>query len=272
MESMVPSFLTHHEVDRILGGGSRGPRRRQRLQAERVLPEPFDLGRVNRVNLKIFPSFALAGLLRDLLDVPGGTDALRAQTQQIFKAESFLYLMDSLKRLTGESSGWRFDKLLAQLAQRAPEPLLAWTDLVGSSEGQLGEWGITIARQLGQIDRVAHGIYVVDFAREARESFDRAASPVRKGQCVSVERVSVRSSALSFVMPTLAVPEPEDATDRELAAWFKKMMTPAVAIPSAILDEDRVDHAEHLPYRRASSPRPARWRGAGTMTRVPHNA
>lgn len=268
MATFAPPFITNREVDIFLGGGERGPRKRQRLSHEKLLPRPADLGRVRRYNIGVFPRFALVGLMSELGQLSGATQSLTALTKRAFELGAFAQLADAVRASAREMDSWSFDLLLRDVLERAEPAIAEWTACVDAAECELHEgFGIGFVTTLGLVERVASGIITISLEAGGTERFpaDRVAGSVEKGRAVAIERVRVMGSEMNFVMPSTAtVP---DAEDRALASWFSAMMTP-VAEKATVAATPDDSTPEHLPYSRQSAPRRARWRGASTMTRV----
>lgn len=266
MSIFSPTFITNREVDHFLGGGERGPRKRQRLRNDNQLPVPAQIGRVRRFNIALFPRFALVGLVGGLSRLPGASDAVMRFSQRAFELGAFAHLADAVRASASEMDDWRFDVLLSQVAHRAEPALREWSNCIASYESELErEFGIGFETVPGTIERVESGLCVVLLQDGVVERFvpDRVAVPVVKGCPVAIERVRVAGSEMGFVMP--ATTDIPDTQERELAAWFSEMMTSEPVGEAAAEHDDELVDA--LPYRR-SRPRQASWRGASTMSRV----
>lgn len=268
MRITLPTFITNREVDLFLGGGERGPRKRLRLRDEKLLPRPAELGRVRRYNIAVFPRFALVGMMPGLGQLSGAAQCLGSLTQRAFGLGAFSQVADAVRASAREMDSWRFDLLVDNVMERAEPAVAEWSACVDAAERELHErFDIGFSTALGVVERVASGIYLVSLEEGGTQRFpaERMAAPVEKGRAVAIERVRVMGNALDFVMPSTA--DIPDTQDRALAAWFKTMMMPA-AEPVAVTTSDD-STADQLPYGRSSAPRPSRWRGASTMTRVP---
>lgn len=268
MSTAAPTFVTTRELDVFLGGGERGPKKRQRLRREHLLPAPVDLGRVNRMNIAMFPRFALAALVGDLKRLSDATECLTALTERTFGVTMFSQLADAVRLSVKDmNDGWRFDQLVTDVVKRAEPAVAEWNSAVSSAESELHQrFGITFSTAFGVVERVSSGLCIVTLTEGGSERFDadRMAAPVEKGRAVAIERVRVMDSEMSFLMPsTVEVP---DADERELSRWFTNMLT-APNEPAVAERDDST--AEALPYARPGAPRRARWRGASTMARVP---
>jgi hypothetical protein len=268
MDASAPTFITNRELDLFLGGGERGPRKRQRLRRENRLPHPADIGRVNRINVAIFPRFALAGLVGDLTRLNGASECLTALTQQAFALRVFSQLADAVLVSVRAMDGWRFDQLVDDVGERAQPAVAEWNAAISAAESELHQrFGIVFSTAFGVVEHINSGICVVSLTEGGSQTFeaDRVAAPVEKGRAVAIERVRVMDSETNFVLPSTA--DIPDAQDRELASWFGKMMAAPTTAPTPTVPDDST--AEPLPYTRRSAPRRARWRGASTMTRAP---
>ncbi len=271
----APSFLTHHELDHLLGGS----RTRQRWQARGWLPEPFELGRVNRTELKLFPSFVLVLLGVDQRQIEeANLGALRKEARCTFESESFAELVEPLREAVGSARGeWRFAAILAHLAELAPEPLKAWGETVDRAEHQLGEhWGIAISRRHCEVSATEPGLYVIRFEDAPEEYLPRrrVVSPLHPGECAYVEQTHVLGGSASFLLPSIAgldsaLQVDDEEADEELLDWFRRAIGPRSApatLPVAEEDEEP-DSPQRLPYSRVSGPRRRRVGSASTMTR-----
>lgn len=268
MDAVAPTFVTNRELDVFLGGGERGPKKRQRLHREHLLPDPAQIGRVNRINIAMHPRFALAGLVGDLTRLNGAPECLTVLAQQTFKVGMFAQLADAVRLSVKDMDVWRFDRLVDDVAEHAQPAAAEWSAAVSVAEHELQQrFGITFSTAFGVVQRVDSGLCIVSLADGGSETFDadRAAAPMEKGRAVAIERVRVMDSEMNFVMPS--TPGIPDHEEQELAGWLVGMMTaPTEAATRAVPDDGT---AELLPYVRRSGPRRSRWRGAGTMTRVP---
>jgi len=237
VDASAPTFLTHRELDLFLGGGERGPKKRQRLRRETLLPDPADLGRVKRINIAMFPRFALAGLVGDLTRLDGAPECLSDLTRQALGLRVFSQLTKAVLVSVRAMDGWRFDQLIDDVGELAQPAVAEWNACINAAESELHQrFGIAFSTACGVIERVNSGICVVSLAEGGSQTFDadRVAAPVDKGRAVAIERVRVMDSEMNFVLPsTVDIP---DAQDRELASWFSKMM----AAPTAATHTDVV--------------------------------
>lgn len=267
MDIDAPTFITSRELDVFLGGGERGPKKRQRLHREHLLPDPARIGRVKRINIAVFPRFVLAGLVGDLTRLSGAPECLTTLTQHAFGLGVFAELADAVLLSAKGMEAWRFDRLVQGVIERAQPAVAEWNAAVSAAEHELNQrFGIAFATAFGVVERVDSGLCTVSLAEGGSQTFDadRVAAPVEHGLPVAIERVRVMDSEMNFVMPSTG--EIPDRDERELARWLVGMMTAPTEVATAETDDST---AEPLPYARRSGPRRARWRGASTMTRVP---
>jgi hypothetical protein len=266
MDVAAPTFITSRELDVFLGGGERGPKKRQRLHREHLLPDPARIGRVNRINIAMFPRFALAGLVGDLTRLTGAPECLTTLTRHAFDLGLFSQLADAVLVSAKAMDAWRFDQLVEDVVEHAQPAVAEWNAAVSAAEHELHQrFGITFSTAFGVVERVNSGLCIVSLTEGGSETFDadRVAAPVEKGRAVAIERVRVMDSEMNFVMPsTTDIP---DRDERELSSWLVGMMTAPAEVATPEVD----DSTAALPYARRSGPRRARWRGANTMTRVP---
>ncbi len=266
MDAAAPTFVTNRELDVFLGGGERGPKKRQRLRRERILPDSAPIGRVNRVNIAMLPRFALAGLVGDITRLSGAAECLASLTQSAFGLGVFPQLAAAVRLSAKGMDAWRFDRLVEDVVMHAQPAVAEWSTAVSDAEHELYQrFGISFSTAFGAVERLRSGLCIVSLNEGGTETFDadRVASPVETGRAVAIERVRVMDSEMNFVMPsTIDIP---DHDERALSSWFVGMMTDEAEPASPEVDDST---AEPLPYAR-SVPRRARWHGASTMTRVP---
>jgi hypothetical protein len=262
----APTFITSRELDVFLGGGERGPRKRQRLHREHLLPAPARIGRVNRINIAMFPRFALAGLVGDLTRLAGAPECLTALTRHAFDLGVFSQLADAVLLSAKTMEAWRFDLLVEDVVVRAQPAMAEWNEAVSAAEHELHQrFGISFSTAFGVVERVSSGLCIVSLTEGGSQTFDvdRVAAPVELGRSIAIERVRVMDNEMNFVMPSIIELPSND--ERELSSWLVGMMTTAAEAAPPEVDDST---AEPLPYARRSGPRRARWRGASTMSRV----
>jgi hypothetical protein len=260
----APGFLTNHELDLFLGGGTAGQRQRLRLRKDKLLPEPAELGRVRQFNIALFPRFALAGLVRDLASISQASETMGVLTARVLRCAAFDEVSMAVRESAGLLGVWSFDALIQGVLERAEDAVREWDEVVQRAEVELAErLSISFSTELGVIERVANDVCIVSLDSGGVEQVPcmRVVAVAQKGQAVALERVNVLAKELGYVMPVEIMP---DEQDRELAAWFAKMAVPDT---TPVLAEER-SHYEPLPYRR-SKPRHVLWHGANTMTRLP---
>ncbi|HEY5342361.1 MAG TPA: hypothetical protein VIJ66_01730 [Solirubrobacteraceae bacterium] len=260
----APGFLTNHELDLFLGGGTAGQRQRLRLRKDQLLPEPAELGRVRQFNIALFPRFALAGLVRELASISQASETMGVLTARVLRCAAFEEVSMAVRESAGSLGVWSFDALIQGVLERAEDAVREWDEVVQRAEVELAErLRISFSTELGVIERVANDVCVVslDSGGVERVPSIRVAAVAEIGRAVALERVNVLAKEIGYVMPVEIMP---DEQDRELAAWFAKMAEPDT---TPVLAEER-SHYEPLPYRR-SKPRDALWHGASTMTRRP---
>jgi hypothetical protein len=165
VDASAPTFLTHRELDLFLGGGERGPKKRQRLRRENLLPDPADLGRVKRINIAMFPRFALAGLVGDLTRLDGAPECLSDLTRQALGLRVFSQLTKAVLVSVRAMDGWRFDQLIDDVGDLAQPAVAEWNACINAAESELQQrFGIAFSTACGVIERVNSGICVVSLA------------------------------------------------------------------------------------------------------------
>jgi flavin-binding protein dodecin len=262
----APGFLTNHELDLFLGGGTAGQRQRLRLRKDRLLPEPAELGRVQRFNIALFPRFVLAGLVRDLASISQASETMATISAKVLRSSAFEDVSVAVRESAGLLGTWSFDALIQGVLERAEDAVREWDEVVQRAEVELAErLSISFSTELGVIERVANDVCIVSLDSGGVEQVPciRVAAVAEQGRAVALERVNVLAKELGYVMPVERTTD--DDEDRAMANWFERMAAPAVTVMAV---EPEVTHHEPLPYRR-SAPRSGRWHGSSTMTRLP---
>ena len=208
-------FVTHREVDALLGGGATGARQRRRLVARGWLPEAPTIF-ADRRRAVIYPEFALSAL------VVAGTAAagLRRPIEHAARSAQRLYDSDAYHQLHSclvqalNISG--IDDVVA-LARSAAEVdanvVIAWRDEVAECVDTLARIGVELDVLRAQV-KEAGAAYVVEVAGEPESHpVEDAPQNLKLGDLVTRDRVRVASAVRHFLLP---VP---DLSEIGLGVW-----------------------------------------------------
>jgi hypothetical protein len=211
MSIIAPPFVTNHEIDAFLGGGSTGKRHRQRLQKNGSLPAPQWLGRIDRFRVGVYPAFALAGLVDTIADLPDAQQRLSRLSTRVLTSAAFRDLSEAVAQSARDVVGehgvdeWEFGAVVRRLSDLATPAIEEWDDIVHEAAEGLAQWGIRLSHEFGSIESKAGGMYVVSLAEERQERFAPACvvAGLPRGSRVAVKHVGVMGRGLDYVIPTL---------------------------------------------------------------------
>lgn len=257
-------FVTHFQIERLLGGDRAAQQQRRRLTARGLLPEPEWL-RVDRTRLAIFPAFSLSALLGAS---PARAAALEHSARSglaLYNSHAFELLREPLQEAMRLESAMRSSAELGSfLLREAHEALNAWCDAVAEAEAELHAAGSL--RAYAGIVRVHgrdNGYLVIDEAGDETEiPLAAAADDLSGATHGSLERVGLLDVQRLFL---LGVPEQLADADGELISALSSMTADGPArLPAADAAGEDGDEPEPLVGRR----RRTVWRQGNTMTRA----
>jgi hypothetical protein len=253
------SFVTHVEIEGLLGGGPSAGQQRRRLVAKGLLPEPKWV-RADRQRLGILPEFALASLVVPVRNLDSQhvvlLKAIVRDTRRLFDAASFKGLTDVIRESmpvigpTTMGTG-----LMDHLAKTYPGELQAWRADVATIAEDLVRLGLLIETQRGCIIEVGADNYVLKAPdAEATESHPRSDAPfdLTDGLWVARDRVHALTHARDFLLPTYwdgdafvhAGHDDEEAMFDEMFGAFEKAPLPVRRLPLIRHDEPELDVAD----------------------------
>jgi hypothetical protein len=268
MTSMTEfSFVTHLEIEGLLGGGPKGGQQRRRMERKGLMPEPAWI-RADRRRLGILPEFALASLVMPRRLDAGHVallDAILTDTRRLYASGSF----KSLERVVREvlpslDQASVTPGLLECLQDQFRDEYDAWRADIGAAMEKLALKGLRIEAQRGRIIQVRGDAYVVRTSSSgATESHPRSDAPfdLPDGLWVSRDRVHALSSAKDFLLP--AAGEPENANVAPAAgedeAMFEEMFGSLDFTPFSIprlpwTDEEEPAEDDDAPPRIVRAP------------------
>lgn len=202
-------FVTHNEIDSLLGGGAAGSRHRRRLVERGWLPQAPML-RADRHQLAIYPEFALAALV-----IPAASsDHLKRLVAETADRAARLYRSDAFRRLSNplveamkERGGRDVVWLIQALVDRDRDAFVAWRDEVRNFADELNTLSVSLDASLARIVSTDTG-YVIRFRDEKTESYPRenSPSPLVPGNWVTRDRLKVGPQLKDFLLP---MPDPD---------------------------------------------------------------
>lgn len=197
------SFVTHHEVDALLGGGAAGSRQRRRLVERGWLPEAPMLG-ADRDRLAVYPEFSLSALVISATASSG----LRRPVERAAECAGALYTSKAyqlfgaaLVAALAEAGSRDVVALGECLAANDRSALLSWRDEVAGCAATLASVSVEIeavsARVVSVVDR-----YMVDIdGLTEPHPHDDAPQVLALGDLVTRDRVRVASAVRDFLLP-----------------------------------------------------------------------
>lgn len=266
------SFVTHSEIEGLLGGGSSAKQQRRRMTKRGLLPEPAWV-RADRQSLGILPEFVLATLVvpvRNLKSQHGALlSAMVEDANQLCGSASFKRLSKAIReQLPAIGSVTNSAALLDRLMESHGDVLDAWRTDVATAAEQLSRLGLRIEAKRGRIVAIREGSYVLE-APEAGLTEDHPLSDapfeLEDGAWVVRDRVHALSSARDFLLPTcrpeltekgaaaLPMDDADEAMFEEMFAAFDAAPRPVPRLPLAIEDESAMD-APKAPPRLVRAP------------------
>lgn len=196
-------FVTHHEIESLLGGGSAGVRQRARLTDRGWLPKaPFI--RADRYSVAIYPEFCLSALavsgrasrsLRHPIEV-AAEKAVRLFDSNAYRAFRPC-LAEALRHVDSEDA--------AGLVWRAAEldygVFSGWRDEVLDCSESLVPLGLELEALAAKVAEVGN-VYVIELGGQLeRHPIEAAPQQLELGALVTRDRVKVLSTGHDFLLP-----------------------------------------------------------------------
>jgi hypothetical protein len=256
------SFITHVEIEGLLGGGPSAGQQRRRLVDKGLLPEPKWV-RADRQRLGILPEFALASLVVPVRNLDSQhvvlLKAIVRDTRRLFETASFKGLTEVIREsmpVVGQST--IETGLMDHLARTYPGELKAWRADVATIAEDLVRLGLLIETRRGCIVEVGADNYVLKASgAETTESHPRSDAPfdLTDGLWVARDRVHALTHARDFLLPTYwggeavvqADHDDEEAMFEEMFGVFEKAPLPVRRLPLIRHDEPEFDVADAPP-------------------------
>jgi hypothetical protein len=209
-------FVTHREVDALLGGGAAGSRQRRRLVDRGWLPEA-PLIFADRRRVAIYPEFALAALVVSGSAVEGFRHPveLAARTaQRLYESRAYRLFHSSLANALSEVSVEDVVGFARRANELDSDVFGAWRDEVLECADSLKKIGVHLEALPARITEVGN-FYVVDVEGQPEaHPVEDAPQLLELGAFVTRDRVSVASAVRDFLLP---VPEIAVITAAEAA-------------------------------------------------------
>jgi hypothetical protein len=206
MEFQGMGFVTHREVESLLGGGVAGARQRARLTERGWLPEVHFI-RADRHSLAIYPEFCLAALV-----VPGAAarslgrpiELAAQQARRLFGSLAYRDFAGSLAKALRQVDREDVVGLAGCAVELDFGVFSTWRDEVLQSSQSLIADGVEVEALAGRVAEVG-SVYIVEFDGRAEEYLMEAAPQLLEaGALVTRDRVRVASRVRDFLLP---VPE-----------------------------------------------------------------
>lgn len=241
MKSMIfqgLSFVTHRELEGLLGGGDAGSKQRRRLVARGWLPEaPMLSG--DRDKLAVYPEFVLAALV-----VPASAAAslsrpvkeAASRAQRLYSSAAYRVFAKALKEGLREASSHDVVRLAESTASRYPDAFTTWRDEVRTCIDDLGSLDVFVDALPARVVE-ANDAYVIDVdgVREAHLALE-APQKLIAGDLVTRDRVRVASAVRDFLLPVpevqLMISVSEDTLEDQLTrALFDGLQGQVRSVP-----------------------------------------
>jgi hypothetical protein len=196
-------FVTHRELDALLGGDAAGARQRRRLVARGWLPEAPTIF-ADRRRVLIYPEFALCALVLARPAVQG----LRRPIENAARSAGRLYgsaayrqlhscLVEALNRAGAED----VVALVRSAAEVDAGIVMAWRDEVAGCVESLATFGVELDVLQAQV-KEAGAAYVIEVGgRSESHPLDDSPQSLERGDLVTRDRVRVASAARDFLLP-----------------------------------------------------------------------
>lgn len=196
-------FVTHRELDALLGGGAAGARQRRRLVARGWLPEAPTIF-ADRRRALVYPEFALCALV----GARPAAEGLRRPIENAARSAGRLYdshayrqlhscLVEALNRAGAED----VVALVRSAAEVDAEIVMAWRDEVAECVETLATFGVELDVLQAQV-KEAGAAYVIEVGgRSESHPLDDSPQSLVLGDLVTRDRVRVASAARDFLLP-----------------------------------------------------------------------
>lgn len=196
-------FVTHREIEALLGGGAAAGRQRRRLVARGWLPRA-PLVFADRRRVAIYPEFALSSLVIGA----SSTRGLRRPVESAATNAQRLYTSRAYRKIAAVLAQALHDVALedvVELARRAAEldigAIAGWRNDVADCADRLTFLGVELDVLPARV-RDAGAVYVVDLDGRTESHFvEDAPARLRLGDLVTRDRVRVASVSRDFLLP-----------------------------------------------------------------------
>ena len=217
------SFVTHRELDGLLGGGASGSKQRRRLVERGWLPKaPMLSG--DRDKLAVYPEFVLAALV-----VPASAAAslsrpvkeAASRAQKLYESAAYRLFEKALKETLMATSSRDVVRIAECAASDYPDAFTTWRDEVRTCIDDLASLDVFLEALPARVIE-ANDNYVIDIdgRREPHLALD-APQALSAGDLVTRDRVRVASAVRDFLLPVpeveLMISVSEDTLDEQLA-------------------------------------------------------
>ncbi len=260
------SFVTHGEIEGLLGRSPSAGQQRRRLTKRGLLPEPAWV-RADRQRLGILPEFVLATLVVPVRSLEAQHIALLTamvdDAKRLYRSAAFKRLSHAIQELLPTlGTVTNSAALLDRLTESHRDELEAWRADVAMVAESLSHRGLRIEAEPGCIVAVRDDSYVLKaLEADLTEAHPLSDAPFELpgGSWVVRDRVHALSSARDFLLPTsrpelsgmaatvLPAKVEEEAMFEEMFASFEAAPRPVRRLPLTIDDETVIDAPEAPP-------------------------
>ncbi|MDQ3630698.1 MAG: hypothetical protein M3417_05370 [Actinomycetota bacterium] len=270
MDGIGLGFITHFQLERLLGGGRAAQQQRRRLTGRGLLPDPTWL-RVDRTRLAVFPEFSLSALLGPSNGRAEAVLHIAQRGQALYSGKAFAELRGSLEQAMHSTAPalQQSVELGAFLVREAGAVLEGWRAAVREIADELAVAGhLRMDVETVRVNEIRDGGYLVEgehgVGDEVVVPLAAAADELSVGSWASLDRVGLLDAQRIFLLglpEQLVVDENHDL----LSALAALMADGPARVPAADIDDG--DHEGELPLLPGRRRRTG-WHHGNTMTRV----
>lgn len=202
------SFVTHHEVESLLGGGEAGSKQRWRLVQRGWLPKaPMLSG--DRDKLAIYPEFVLAALVvptKAAASLSRPITEVASRAQKLYSSVVYSLFEKALVETLRETPSEDVVRLAERVALEQSDVFTNWRDEVRTCIDDLASLNVFVEALPARVVMV-DDMYLIDLDGETERHLAlEAPLKLTAGDRVTRDRVRVASAMRDFLLP---VPEVE---------------------------------------------------------------
>jgi hypothetical protein len=235
------SFVTHREVEALLGGGDAGSKQRRRLVQRGWLPEaPMVPG--DRDRLAIYPEFALAALVVSASASKGlrrPVESAALEAGRLYQSKAYRRFETALAQALRDAGSRDVVAFARCVAEVDFDAFTAWREEVKNCVEALASVALYVEALLARVIDVDDR-YVVEVGGVAEpHPIEDAPQPLSLGDLVTRDRVHVASAVRAFLLPVpdldviCAAADDEDALARALFDGLQGQVRVLPLMPAA---------------------------------------